>query len=73
MKKIILIALVMLILTCVLTENKQFSLLDYFEGDYTVYSSQSVGENSVNLGFCYMNTERVDNHVVGESIKIKNL
>ena len=53
--------------------QKDFSLLNYFSGEYTVYTSNKSGTDSVNLGFCYMNSQKVDEHIVGESMVIKNL
>ena len=60
------------LLSCVNTKS-QFSLLDYFSGEYTVYTSQGAGENCVDLGFCYMNSNPVENNVVGESVVVNNL
>ncbi|MBQ8615225.1 MAG: YwmB family TATA-box binding protein [Clostridia bacterium] len=53
-------------------EYVDFSLLDYFSGTYTVYTSNSTGTDSVDLGFCYMNSKPVADHVVGESMVIIN-
>lgn len=52
-------------------QESSFSLLNYFSGDYTAYTSTQNGEDSVNLGFCYMNTQPSEN-VIGESMVIKN-
>lgn len=61
----------LIVLSGVKTNN--FSLLDYFSGDYTVYTSQDNDKNSLNLGFCYMNSKPSVSNVVGESIVIENL
>lgn len=53
-------------------EKSQFSLLNYFSGEYTVYTSNSSGPNSVDLGFCYMNSSPVSENVIGESVVLKN-
>lgn len=72
MKKLIIVIIVFLILVVNVEDNHKFCLLDYFSGDYKIYS-KSKGVNSVDLGFCYMySTPYVDN-VIGESIRIENL
>lgn len=74
MKKIIISVLIMLLFSCNLNTTKNFSLLDYFNGDYTSYSKEYVNNKSIDLGFCYMNNFRISqNIIVGESIKIKDL
>ncbi len=73
MKKIgIVLILFLIIISGVKTENK-FTLLDYFSGEYLVYTSQDSGKDSVDLGFCYVNSKAKDNHVIGESMVIENL
>ena len=73
MKKLaIVFVLFLIIISGVKTENK-FSLLNYFSGEYIVYTSKSGSENSINLGFCYVNSKPVKDYVVGESMTIKNL
>lgn len=50
-----------------------FSLCDYFEGEYTYYTESKVDDRSVNLGFCYMNEGGTKvNNVVAESMRIDN-
>ena len=51
--------------------TSSFSLLDYFYGDYRVYTSTEL-EDSLNLGFCYMSNSKAQKNVVGESLKINN-
>lgn len=70
MKKLLIIFFVFLIISSGIQVENNFSLLNYFSGDYTVYTSN---ENSINLGFCYMGKEHTKDEVVGESIKIENL
>ena len=48
-----------------------FSLLNYFSGEYIAYTSQGGNEDSINLGFCYVNSEPVDDHIIGESMTIE--
>lgn len=72
MKKLLIVVFVFLILISGKQDCKNFTLLDYFSGEYTVYTSNATDSNSVNLGFCYMNSKPVSDHVVGESIIIKN-
>ncbi len=54
-----------------------FSLLDYFDGEYTLYTKESINENSIDVGFCYINNTQTSNVeqnlIVGESIVVKNL
>lgn len=73
MKKLAVVVFLFIVLLGCVNTNKQFSLLDYFSGEYTVYTSQSGGENCVDLGFCYMNSKPVSENVIGESMVIKNL
>ena len=72
MKKIaVIIIMFLIILSGVKTEN-DFSLLNYFSGEYVVYTSTE-NEECIDLGFCYMNTKPTTENVVGESITIENL
>ncbi len=73
MKKIAVIVIVFLIILSGIKTEKKFSLLNYFSGEYTVYTSTQNEDNSINLGFCYMNTTPVQKNVIGESMVIKNL
>jgi len=69
---ILIVSLIILNGANVKAEN-DFSLLNYFSGDYTVYTSGDNGENSVDLGFCYMNSQKVSGHIIGESMVIERL
>ena len=73
MKKLIVVIIIFLIIMSGVETNSQFSLLNYFSGEYTVYTSQENGEDCVNLGFYYMNSKHVGSNVVGESMVIENL
>ncbi len=65
------VIVVFLILLNSVETKSDFSLLDYFSGEYVAYTSQKL-DDSVDLGFCYMNVHPVDNAVVGESMVILN-
>ncbi len=73
MKKLAVVVFVFIVLLNSSLDNEQFSLLDYFSGEYTVYTSQANGEDCIDLGFCYMNSKPAINSVVGESVVIQNL
>lgn len=73
MKKIAIVLVLFLIILSSVQTNNTFSLLDYFSGEYTVYTSLDNGEDCVNLGFCYMNSKPVSNNVMGESMVVENL
>ena len=73
MKKILVVVIIFLILLGNVNFKNQFSLLDYFSGEYTVYTSTPNGEDGLNLGFCYMNSKPTTKNVVGESLKIEDL
>ena len=73
MKKIIILVVMFMIIVGNVKCDDQFSLLDYFSGEYTVYTSTQNGENGLNLGFCYMNSKPTTKDVIGESIRVKNL
>ena len=72
MKKLMIVIFIFLVLISGKQENVKFSLLDYFSGEYTVYTSNTENTEGVNLGFCYMNHEYVDGCIVGESLVINN-
>ena len=73
MKKFfIVIAVFLILISCKEVENN-FTLLDYFSGEYTAYTKIAQSENCVNLGFCYMQDEKVEeSKLVGESLKVYN-
>lgn len=68
MKKMLIIILLFLVLICNL-QQKEFSLLNYFEGEFSVYNNQDTG---INLGFCSVSDDiKIDNKI-GESMLVKN-
>ena len=71
MKKMIVVIIVFLIIISNIKQGDNFSLLNYFEGDYIAYSSTK-NNDCVDLGFCYMYTKPDVKNVVGESITIEN-
>ena len=73
MKKIMAVLFVFLVLFNGFEKTNNFSLLDYFSGEYTAYTASSSGENCVDLGFCYINSKPVTKDLVGESIVVKDL
>ena len=73
MKKFAIVIIVFLILISGIKTESEFSLLNYFSGEYIVYTSKAGSENSINLGFCYVNSKPVKDYIIGESITVKNL
>ena len=71
MKKLLIVIFIFLILVVGKQENTTFTLLDYFSGEYTVYTSSAV-DSGVDLGFCYMNSKPVSENIVGESLAVNN-
>ncbi len=72
MKKILVCVIIFIVLLSGIPE-KEFSLLDYFEGDYVYYTNSPVSDKHINLGTCYMNYGKTENvSVVGESMTIQN-
>ncbi len=51
-------------------DDRSFTLLDYFDGEYTAYTKE-YQEGSVDLGFCYMSSKA--DSVIGESIMVENI
>lgn len=72
MKKLMIVIFVFIILIVGNQEDKDFSLLDYFSGEYTAYATSGAGTESVDLGFCYMNSKPAQDNLVGESMVVKN-
>ena len=71
MKKFLVVIAVFLVLICSKNVENDFTLLDYFSGEYTSYTEEIENEESLNLGF--MQNRGVDkNKLVGESLKIYN-
>lgn len=73
MKKLMIVIIVFLIILSGAKQQKEFSLLDYFSGEYIAYTSQGESEDSIDLGFCYINSKPVKNNLIGESMVISNL
>lgn len=73
MKKIIIVSLIFLIILSGAKTENNFTLLNYFSGDYTCYTSSENGEDCVDLGFCYMNSKPKTENVIAESMVIENL
>ena len=71
MKKISIVIIVFLIVLSGAKMEKNFSLLNYFSGEYTAYISNNV-DGAINLGFCYMNSKPTSEKVLGESMVIEN-
>jgi len=71
MKKLI-VAIFLFVVLCNSNKTEDFSLLNYFNGEYVVYTNNEL-ENSKDLGFCYMSNEVGNNdEIVGESITLQN-
>lgn len=72
MKKFLIVLTMFAILLATQNIKKDFTLLDYFSGEYIAYT-QTANEFATNLGFCYMQTNKVDaKSLIGESLKIEN-
>ena len=73
MKKFLIIIILFVIFISSGHVKNNFTLLDYFSGEYLSYTDAPVDDESVNLGFCYMqNNYNKKYKLVGESLKIKN-
>jgi len=73
MKKILIVIVMFLIILSGTKTANTFSLLNYFSGEYSVYTSLDNGGEGTNLGFCFMNSMPESQNVVGESIIVENL
>lgn len=74
MKKFFIIISLFLVLIGSKEVKNDFTLLDYFSGEYSSYTEMAVNASSVNHGFCYEQNEIVEeSKLVGESLKIVNL
>ena len=71
MKKIFIACALMLLLLLGTWKNQQFTLLDFFDGEYSVYTTEHV-QGSTDLGFCRVVENKKVSSVIGESVKIKN-
>lgn len=72
MKKIAVVLIMFLIILISAENQTQFSLLNYFSGEYVAYTSKDSTEDSIDLGFCFINSKPVEGCVVGESMVIEN-
>ena len=71
MKKLI-IAIFLFVVLCNSNATEDFSLLNYFKGEYVVYTNNEL-KNSTDLGFCYMSNNMGEKcEIVGESMVLKN-
>ena len=73
MKKFVVVIFIFLVIFSCVKDQTHFSLLEYFAGEYTVYTSSGQTENAVDLGFCYMNNKPTNQNVVGESMVVSDL
>ncbi len=73
MKKLFVVIVVFLILIGNVGVKNNFTLLDYFDGEYYAYSNSPISNHYIFLGSCYMNIGEVNsNDIVGESMIIEN-
>ena len=73
MKKFFIVIVMFFVLISSKNMENNFTLLDYFSGEYTAYTEEQVNDNCINLGFCYMQDKNVErSFLVGESLKIVN-
>ena len=73
MKKLFVVIVVFLILIGNVGVKNNFTLLDYFDGEYYAYSNSPISNHYIFLGCCYMNIGEVNsNDIVGESMIIEN-
>lgn len=73
MKKMFVVLFMFFILIGECQPQANFSLLNYFSGEYSVYTSNAEGSDCIDLGFCYMNSKPVHEQIQGESLVINNL
>ena len=73
MKKLFVVIVVFLILIGNVGVKNNFTLLDFFDGEYYAYSNSPISNHYIFLGSCYMNIGEVNsNDIVGESMIIEN-
>lgn len=73
MKKFLVVAILFLILITGADNKRAFTLLDFFDGEYYAYTETQIFEDSVDLGFCYMNNKVIENEELkGESMVVYN-
>lgn len=71
MRKILIALFIMAILINGSPKKNDFTLLDYFEGEYHCYTASDA--DGVDLGFCCMAQERIESECIGESMRFSNL
>lgn len=71
MKKLMVVIFVLIVLVVGNQQETDFTLLDYFSGTYTAYTTNGNCEGA-DLGFCYMNSKPATENLVGESIVVEN-
>ena len=73
MKKFFIVISLFLILISSKKVENDFTLLDYFSGEYSSYTETAVDVSSINLGFCFKQDNIVEeSELVGESLKVVN-
>jgi len=72
MKKFFAIVVVFVVLIGCYSFPNTFSLKNYFNGSYSCYTEQFVDNNSIDLGFCYLNNS-YNKNALGESVVVNNL
>ena len=69
MKKIFAIVIIFAVLIGAYSGKDQFSLQNYFSGEYCSYSDAPASKDSIFLGTCYLNSGVKSDSLVGESVK----
>ena len=74
MKKLFVVIVMFLVLIGSSSTKNDFSLLDYFDGEITVYTNRPIDDTSIHTGSCYLSTtsnyDKSD--IIGESMWIDN-
>lgn len=75
MKKLAVVLFMFFLLMSKMNTERHFSLRDYVDGEYTVYTNVAVNTSSINLGSCYMTktNSRIDKSILGEDMKVMNI
>lgn len=72
MKKLIVVIFLFLMLVNIKSEMTNFTLLDYFSGEYEFYTNEQI-ENGIDLGFCVVANNSIHNcSKIGEKIILTN-
>ena len=71
MKKMLIIILLFFILISNLQPKTDFTLLNFFDGEYSAYTNSN-SDNGVDLGFCSI-TKVATDKTIGESMKVSNI